>query len=245
MAPLNNYPVDRSTFRIIQGVQNSILFMVRDLDRRTVSVADFQTATIYITDPRSETLLMSRTLVPNGQQFVLTIMPSETANWPLGPLRYGIVAVRNDSTSTMLWTSMNYSPYSTLQLTPGPIPGPAPTLTFTWPGDTPPSLMELSDNNYYTSALPGAALYGFNNGMQTFNITMTNFSGGIRIDGSLLSMPVDDPASPDWAQVDLQTYSSFTGNVTLNEQGNYLWMRMVAIPAYGNLGTVDQTQYKR
>lgn len=241
MAPLNNYPVDRSSFRLIQGVQNTVQFLIKDLDRLPVNPAYFNTATMYISDPRSDTLLMQRNLVfaANGQ-YTLSILASETANWPLGSLRWGIVAVRNDGTSTMLWTDMNYSPYSNLTLTSGPIPGPAPTITVAWA-----DLMQLSDNNYYTSAFPGAAANGFNNGMQTFYISMTGFSGSIRIDGSLVSQPLDDPSSSDWFQVDLRTFSSNTGSVTLNEPGSFLWMRMVVLPMMGNTGTVDETQYKR
>lgn len=240
---LDNYPVNRTTFRLVRGVQNEIRFYVRDVDRKPVALGMSETLTINIVDLITDTTLMTRnfaTIDSSKGIYQLTILPAEMDEWPTTTaLRWSIKYNRADSSSVILWTDRSYSPYSTCTVTEGPAPAPASTVTML---NT--DLMPLVTNQLYSQALVGAATYGYQNGVQTFTASMTNFTGTVRIDASLATAPIDDGSSADWFQVDSQVYTANTGMVVLNETGNYLWMRVVVINAFGNTGTVDQILYK-
>lgn len=236
---MDNYPINRTDFRMVRGIQNEINFYVRDVDRKPVALINSETLTINIVDPATNTLLLQRNLTTIDSTqgiYLLTVLPSEMDAWATTSARWSLSYNRADGSTVLMWTDRAYSPYSTLKVTEGPVPGPAPTVVLTT-GD----FTTNADTNLYSNALVGASTHGFVGGAQTFMITMTGFSGQIRIDGSLIVAPVNTSASSDWFQVDLQTYTAKTGSVVLNEVGNYLWMRVVLI---GSTGTVNQVQYK-
>lgn len=236
---LDNYPVNRTDFRMVRGVQNEIRFYVRDLDRKPVPIGNSESFTINIVDIGTNTLLMTRNLTAldsaNGV-YLLTVLPSEMDSWATTPARWSLGYNRADGSTVLMWTDRSYSPYSTCTITEGPVPGPAPTVILQTN-----QLTMMNDGNLYSPALVGASAHGFVGGVQTFVITMTDLTGTVRIDGSLVVAPVNSPFSSDWFAVDQQTYSGQTGTVILNEIGNFLWMR-VAILA--TAGTINLIQYK-
>ena len=99
------------------------------------------------------------------------------------------------------------------------------------------SFAYLDRSNYSISAAGGldtrlhitSAQSGFLGGMQTFLITMTNFTGTIRIDGSFATAPVDDEFSSDWTQIDSASYVNSNTPAVFNEVGSFLWLRIVVI----------------
>lgn len=238
---MDNYPVNRTNFRMVRGIQNEVNFYVRDCDRKPVALGMSESLTIVITDPATDVLLMSRnlTVIDSTQGiYLLTVLPNEMDLWPTAPVRWSLSYNRVDGTTVLMWTDRNYSPYSELYVTKGPVPGPSPTIVVLWS-----DFVLMGDDNIYSPALIGAGYYGFTNGVQSFYMQQTTFTGSIRIDASLVLAPVDNDVSTDWFEVDLQTYTANTGYVLLNETGTYLWMRVVVLDGY--TGTINQIEYKR
>ena len=231
---INNYPVNRTDFRLVRGVVNEIVFFVRDIDRKPVALSVADSLTINIVDPLTETLLMSRDLTIYDLAkgiYQFSTLPSEMDTWPTGPLRWSIAHNRQSGDTVMLWTDLNYSPFSSLRVTDSPTPGPAPTQTLVWT-----AFSQLVDGNYYSSVLMGAAQDGYVNGMQSFVITLEDFTGTIRIDATLVSQPTADEG--DWFEVDHADYTAISGNTVIDVQGNYLWLRMVVTLTSGSLTEV-------
>ena len=248
---MNNYPVLRTDFRLVRGVTNEVVFFVRDIDRKPVSLNTGDTLTINIVDPKTQTLLMTRAftvfdLAKGIYQF--TTLPAEMDTWPTGPLRWSVAYTRASGGTILMWTDMNYSPYSSLYVTETPVPGPAPTVTIPWaefglltssdPSWTGPLPCPCS---YYNGPLAGAAQDGYLNGLQTFVPSMVGFTGTIEIDATLVTQPDMSAESPDWFSVVSTNYTAFTGNDTYDVIGNYLWLRVVVILVSGS---VTQIQYK-
>jgi hypothetical protein len=234
---LNNYPVNRTDFRLVRGVVNEIIFFVRDIDRKPVSLAAADSLTINIVDPHAETLLMSRDLTVFDLAkgiYQLSTLPSEMDTWPTGPLRWSIAHNRQSAGIVLLWTDLNYSPFSSLRVTDSPTPGPTPTKTLAWSEFSP-----LINGKYYSSSLVGAAQDGYVNGMQSFVVSLVDFTGAIQIDATLVSQPTTDEG--DWFEVDHIDYTALTGNTVIDVQGNYLWLRMVVTMTSGAL---TQVTYK-
>jgi hypothetical protein len=234
---MDNYPVNRTDFRLVRGIQNEINFYVRDVDRKPVVLGNTEILAINIFDQATDSLLMSRnftTIDATKGIYLLTVLPDEINDWPTAAMTWSVSYTRADGSTVILWTDRNYSPYSTLTVTKAPVPPPI--------GSTVVSTFDtLLDGNQYSPALRGSALNGFSGGTQTFNFFMTSFTGSIRLDASTLPAPINDEVSSDWFQVDLQNFSANTGNIVLNESGDFKWMRAVITQT---LGAVDQMQYR-
>lgn len=246
---MNNYPVLRTDFRLVRGVTNEVVFFIRDIDRKPVSTVSGDSLTINIVDPKTQTLLMTRAFTVFDLSkgiYQFTTLPAEMDTWPTGPLRWSVSYTRASGGTILLWTDMDYSPYSNLYITELPTPGPSPTVTIPWDEfgllTSDPSWNTLPcPCNYYYGPLAGAAQDGYLNGVQTFVPSMVGFTGTIEIDAALVAQPDMSAESPDWFSVDSTTYSDFTGNDTYNITGNYLWLRiMVTVTS----GSVTQVAYK-
>lgn len=243
MTILGNYPVDRTDFRLVRGVQNDILFFVRNLDRNPANTANFQTVTIHIIDPGSAILLMSRNLLtidPAGGLYMLTILPSETADWLTGALRWSVSVTRLDNSTVMLWTDRNYGPFGMAEMSDGPIPGPAaPTVLD-------PTTFLQNNLVAYSPMLPGSAQLGYQNGLQTFAIYPAGFTGSVEIDASLAAQPTTDT---DWFAISTTNYVFASTVDAISVTGSYVWLR-VLVTTSPNLvpnanGSISQILYKR
>jgi hypothetical protein len=250
---MNNYPVLRTDFRLVRGVTNEVVFFIRDIDRKPVSLGNGDTLTINIIDPATQTLLMTRDLTVFDLAkgiYQFATLPAEMDTWPTGPVRWSVSYTRASGGTIMMWTDMNYSPYSSLYVTESTLGGPAPTITIPWddfglltcPPRCSPSWPSLiPSTSYYHGPLAGAAQDGYLNGMQTFVPSMVDFTGTIEIDATLVAQPDMSAESPDWFSVSSTVYTAFTGNDTYNITGNYIWLRIAVI---WQSGSVTQIQYK-
>ena len=236
---MNNYPVLRTDFRLVRGVTNEVIFFIRDIDRKPVSLAMGDSLTINIVDPHTQTLLMSRALTVFDLDkgiYQFATLPAEMDTWPTGPVRWSVSYTRHSGGTIMMWTDQSYSPYSSLYVTESPSGGPAPTLTIPWS-----SFSLLTGASYYNGPLAGAAQDGYLNGMQTFVPTMVDFTGTVEIDASMVTQPDMSAESPDWFSISSTVYTAFTGNDTYDLTGNYLWLRILVILTSGS---VTQVTYK-
>ena len=115
------YSVRETDLRLIRGVQNEILFCVRDIDRKPVNMAISDSLIVQIIDIPTATLLMRRVLypidLPKGL-YQLVVMPNEMNDWPTGPVRWNMVRLRGTDV-VMLWTDQTYSPSGVLYIDKG------------------------------------------------------------------------------------------------------------------------------
>lgn len=220
---MNVYPVSRSEFRVIRGVQNEIIFQVRDIDHKPVTVTNSDTVTIHILNETANTVLMRRDLslidtIKGAYQLV--ILPGEMDHWLTGPLRYCMT--RNGK---MMWTDQSYGAYGMLLVSDGPLPGLASAVSATWDDFSP------GDGVWYSPTFVGAGQDSFTNGVHTFRVTMSDFTGTVRID----AIPIEQS---DWYPVLSRDYTDFDGTATLDVQGNFLALRVAVTE------DVMEVQYK-
>lgn len=236
---VNNFPVNRTDFRLVRGVQNEIIFFVRDVDRKPVSLADDDLLTITLVDTANDRLLMQRdlTVVDLAKGiYSLVTLSAEMDTWPSIAVRWSMAYTRADESTVLLWTDQNYSPYSTALITESPYPGPAVAITLLWDDLT----LEL-DDRYYSVALPGSAKDGFTDGLHTLAIYMASFSGTVELQGTVVADPDLSTTSSDWITATSVDYISETGLRVVDSPGDFIWTRVVVTVG---TGTIDHILYK-
>lgn len=251
---LRNDPVNRTDFYIVRNLENEVFFRVVDGARDALSGA---TLTFNLVD---QTVLLQRNLTPStlGRGlYLLTLTEDDTADLPLTTLRWSVSYLRDDGVTVMLWTE-NASPYSVARVVTGPV-STTSSRTLVWSDFSPltaapNSVFPINSSlpvtsatlptpdappQYYSAALVGSAQQPYTTGMQVFTLSMTDFKGTVRIDGSLTDQPHDDPSWPDWFEVASNDYTSITDTVTVSVEGRFVWMRLVVTPKSGSLDQVD------
>lgn len=77
-------------------------------------------------------------------------------------------------------------------------------------------------NHVVTGAnFPASGYYLTNKDLQTVSWNVTNLTGLLSIEASL----VDDPATDDWFAVHTETFDSTTATGYTNIHGNFIWIR--------------------
>lgn len=227
--PLHNYPMDRADFRLVQGVTNEIYVYIADLAMIAMT-GDF---VITFTDGD---VVLSKTLLLDDLtkgRYLFTLTPDDVAKLPLGVVRWSITVSRIGS-SVLLLTDRD-TPYSIAFVSENPVP-PTFDRVLVWDDFFPLT----GDGYYYCSALLGAAQQSFVYGTQSFTLSMTAFTGTVRIDATLSPQPNSSASSEDWFAVDSADYDAFTGDHDRTVDGNYVWVRLAVLPTAGSL---DQVQY--
>jgi hypothetical protein len=237
---LHNDPINRTDFRLVQGVINEIFFFVYDSARSPVPNANL---TINLTCPNS--LLVRAPLSVRDSArglYLLILQPDDIAAVPLGSIGWSISYQRYDLSTVLLWTDRN-SPYSTAMVSATPTPM-VPTQTIPWaefsPLTAPPGFgYPIACPQYYSSPLLGAAQRPYAFGMQSFVVYMTGFTGTIEVDGTLCAQPDDSASSADWFPLFTANYTSVSVDDTITIQGCYVWVRMVVTLVSGSLIKVE------
>ncbi len=172
-------------------------------------------------------LLLSRQMVVKDitrSLYTVTFLPSDIIDWDIGDYQYSVTITNSDSTITILYTDLDYSPYGVLTLTYGPFPVPAPVQTFD------PSTWNISNYFSYSSPLVGSAQFGYPQGSQTFVFYCTNYTGVVNIYGSLSSNP-NPTQMEDWFIITQPYFTNVNGPQQVTVNGNYLWL-MVQLPVF-------------
>lgn len=216
-----NYPQNRTDFRLVKGVTNHVEWFLRDIDRRPVTLTG-RTLRVRIVDPASDRLLMERNLtVIDAPKALLrfTVTPVEIEHWPVGDLRYTVVARTNTTgEEVLLYTDRNYGPVGVVRVTEDPNPLPSPILTVL------STDLVSRDGMLWSGALPGSMTAGHPAGVHTISIHRTGFVGRVTVQGSLMAAPSADDV--DWFDVEVSEAATATSDTTgLTVVANLLWVR--------------------
>jgi hypothetical protein len=262
-----NLPMIQYDTKIYKGITNSIDFVVKDNDRKTVKLVGQQlTAKIYRVDQSqgktpvplvgSQELLLKKTVAivdETAGKAQLILLPEEVHQWMPGLYRFNIISTTDQGVDTCLYTDINKNAYGTFQLIDGIAVSIAPAIEVL-ASDF--SVKPYGDYQvrYVTSALPGDAQTGQANGTHTVAIYTTNFQGRFWIQASL---SIEPPLDNEWFSIPIGTTTEFmifdsttVGNgqqyaKMVNFSLNAYWVRFIYYAdAVQNTGTFDKILYK-
>lgn len=181
-------------------------------------------------NPYNNVVLLTRQMVlvdPTRALYSVTITPSDMYDWAIGDYQYSVTVNNPDGSVGILYTDLDYSPYGTLALAPGPFPQPAPIKTMD------PTGWNVLSFYSYSPVLIGSAQFGYPQGSQTFTFYTNAYTGVVNIFGSLQASP-DPSNTADWFMITQPYYTLANGPQQVTVNGNYLWL-FVQLPVFQSM----------
>jgi len=221
-----NLPMNTNDFRVFKDVYNSIEFVVRNTDRKPINMMG-RSAEINLYDQRTSKLLHNTPLkVINEAKGICTleIAPDITSDWFLQTYSYSVVVTNADGTRHMLYVDQNESQRGFFELMQGPSFDPHPSFEISWEQFSLTS--EYIDSNHtslrYSTAFPGSMQRNNTSGLHTLVAYFNNFSGTLKIQGS-----VEDgsPTLNDWYDIKVLELDKKTGVEAVSFEANLMWVR--------------------
>lgn len=246
-----NSATTRIDFDVSKNVTNEIEFLLKDVDRRPISLVN-KNVIIYVVDTRSNTLILQKPLQAINEargHCRLTIAPSDISQWETTYYSYSLVLERIDGSQILIYCDQNRSSYGFMEVKAGPLPPPN-------------NIYEVNDQAFahqtygvtnqpvsgvpyrVTGGYPGAAQRDNRSGQHTIAIYCQNFLGTFKVQASLdNTQPTDDLG---WFDVEgaMQFIDHATGIVSLSFQGSLMWVRFLYIPDPTNTGSITKVLFK-
>lgn len=239
-----NSATNKVDFDVSKNVHNEIEFLLKDIDRKAVSLTG-KTLVIYIVNQADRSLKLQKTLqvinAPRGH-CRLTLTPSDIADWDTGYLAYSITIMRADQTQVLVHQDQNRSQYGFLEVKQGPLPCPQKATTIT----TEEFAMDVvnGETKYITGAFVGAAQRDNRSGKHTLAIYSKAFTGKFKIQASLENgVPTSDLEWFDLPESDV-TLTNKSGITNVEFQGSFMWVRFMYIPSEFNTGSITKSLFK-
>lgn len=239
-----------SDFRVFHGVVNQLDFVVRDNDRKPVSLTG-KTLTARITNHYTGEQVIQKDLISITDHLGLArLVLSDTELGPLTPGNYvySITLTDEELTTKPLYQDRNQTGLGFIILESGVVPQPRQPLTITQfqsrtvQGGAPELLGAQINGSYqFSNSFATNRTLGYNNGVHTFIVQALDFTGKFWIQGNNGTVASD--RDDEWFVIDNQIQLSLdaaTGNFSFSVVNNSVWTRVVYQPNSVNTGTIQQ-----
>lgn len=243
-----NLPNNRFDINVYKGDNSTIDFVVRDTDRKPISLMD-KTLTAWISNVQNDELVLKRDLIVIDDvagHVRLCLFDGDLLNWAPGFYQYAITYLQDDGKQGFVYTNQAFRAIGTFELHDGVIPATAFTIEVIVFNSDIGDFFDNTDDSFVSSAVSGAAQTNLTNTLHTMAVYLTSFSGVFTIEATLDEVVPTDPNS--WYTVDTGTTLTFTvptsGIVHVNFSANVNWVRFRYIPDLLNLGTIDKILYR-
>jgi len=241
-----NMALSDSDFKVHKGADTLIEFSLRNNDRKPINLVGKE-AMVTIIDITNESILFQKNIkILNESKGLvqLKLSSAEISSWPTGFLRYSALLINEDGTKTLLATDLNSSSTGTIEVKGDALPGLFEPVVLDPLKFTPIEFKDVSlafntpDTRFVSDAIIGDAQKGFSDGLHTFSVKGTNFTGELSVLGSLEPLPSSNIVAPvvDWFPIQLTadstilSFTDFTGIQAFNFISNITWLKFVWKP---------------
>lgn len=240
-----NLPNNRFDINVYKGDNNTIDFVVRDTDRKPISLID-KTLTAWITNIQNNELVLKRDLIvidDTAGQVRLCLFDGDLLNWATGFYQYAITFLQDDGKQGFVYTNQAFRALGTFELRDGVIPATAFTIEITIFNFNMGDFFDNTDDSFVSTAVSGAAQTNLTNSLHTVAIYLTAYCGTVTIEATLDETV---PTNPDsWYIVSTLPFTSpTTGIQHVNFDANINWVRFRHLPDLLNTGTLDKVLYR-
>lgn len=242
----NNLPLSDSDFKAYKGADTDIEFSIRNNDRQPVNLIGKSLLATIINQSNGSTVLQKDLRVIDDKKGIvrLSLSPAEVSDWTAGFYTYSVLILNEDGTQNLLAMDQNQKATGTIELKENALPNIFKPTVMDPSKFAPVEFEDLSTalnqgtTRFVGSAIPGDAQKGFTDGLHTFTVHTTNFTGLLFVFGSLEPNPTVNMIEPiiDWFEIALTAtgsplvFDESTGIQAFNFISNVSWVRFVWEP---------------
>jgi hypothetical protein len=257
-APNINWPMIQYDTKIFKGVPNNIEFAIKNNDRKTVKLVDYQLeAQIQAVNSPSDSkgffpeLILTKQCIIIDELFGkarLQLLPEEIDTWSPGYYRYVIRLTDGANNSEYLYTDVNKSAFGIFELKEGVVSSLAPAITIDSTHFTATPISSFNETCFVSSGIQGDSQTGRTNGTHTIAVYHNNFQGKFWVQGSLNNEP---PLESEWFDIKLSADNDYltilkdtTSPTLISFTMNLYWLRFIYKEDAANTGKFLQVLYK-
>jgi len=255
----NNMPFRDSDFKIYRGAFNPIEFIVRDNDRKPISLIGKSLTMTVIDFYTNLTIIQKDVIILDAAKGRIKVIfpPQEIAEWVNGFYKYSILMNNEDGTNQLLFVDQNQNAGGFFELIEGVLPELVESVValgedFTTVNVAPPT---TDPTRFISSAFPGDAIFCEVDGLHTVAVYLDNYAGKFFIQGSLEETP--SPNDSDWFDIQLTATTpffefgntplpndTFTGIEAFTFTASVRWVRFKHVPDFDNPGKLIKVLYR-
>ena len=233
-------PLNYRKLVAFKNIDNEFYFFVKNQDRKPIKLHGMEVTASFV-DRRTKSRIFAKkcqTIDPDAGSLRLIINPGDISTAEIG--NYDLVLTYKDGRglNLTLYADVNYRPNLICEISDSAHAVPlTTTVVDTW--------IHNDATNYHVSErTEGPHYYHKRNGLITFGVHCTGYSGNVYLQGS----QADYPDETDWYNIELSAvldyyaFTSFTGIEPFSKHSNCKWLR-VQWSSNGS-GTVDKVTFR-
>ena len=224
-----------------RGVSNPISFTFKNEDQKAQDITS-KTYEFTVIDTESKKSVLTKTLtilddgstVSTKGDASCTITEGDLLELDAKFYNFSVKEVKSDGSREVTYANTGYAAAGTIELLDGAYP------EFT--DSTSVSAFTLSGDTFTSSAIDGKPGINNNQALHTIAIYPNNFSGTLKIEGTMVST---SPTDNDYFTITTSTLSSASSVSSLNFTGVFQNVRFVADRTSGTTGRIDKILYRQ
>ena len=224
-----------------RGVSNPISFTFKNEDQKAQDITS-KTYEFNVIDTESKISVLTKTLtilddgstVSTKGDASCTITEGDLLELDAKFYNFSVKEVKSDGSREVTYANTGYAAAGTIELLDGAYP------EFT--DSTSVSAFTLSGDTFTSSAIDGKPGINNNQALHTIAIYPNNFSGTLKVEGTMVST---SPTDNDYFTITTSTLSSASSVSSLNFTGVFQNVRFVADRTSGTTGRIDKILYRQ
>ena len=224
-----------------RGVSNPISFTFKNEDQKAQDITS-KTYEFTVIDTESKISVLTKTLtilddgstVSTKGDASCTITEGDLLELDAKFYNFSVKEVKSDGSREVTYANTGYAAAGTIELLDGAYP------EFT--DSTSVSAFTLSGDKFTSSAIDGKPGINNNQALHTIAIYPNNFSGTLKVEGTMVST---SPTDNDYFTITTSTLSSASSVSSLNFTGVFQNVRFVADRTSGTTGRIDKILYRQ
>ena len=224
-----------------RGVNNPITFTFKNEDQKAQNISS-KTYEFNIVDTESKKSVITKTLTILDDGSTVSTKGDASCTITEGDLlelnakfyNFSVKEVKSDGSREVTYANTGYAAAGTIELLDGAYP------EFT--DSTSVSAFTLSGDTFTSSAIDGKPGINNNQALHTIAIYPNNFSGTLKVEGTMVST---SPTDNDYFTITTSTLSSASSVSSLNFTGVFQNVRFVADRTSGTTGRIDKILYRQ
>jgi hypothetical protein len=230
---LDNRPMNNRKLHAHKGLTNTIIFNVRDRDRKLQDLADSELVA-YLINPSTRSRLLTKRLHNTEDTGLVLLYLTEGDLQNIFPGLYTMVVTIVDQIhgATPVYTNQNNDVRFDIEISDQALIDPVETQVDTEFTQVSGDDFGTDQNIFASSALLGNLERNFQNAQHSIAVYTDNYTGNIKIQAScILVTPSSNSNSKDWFDIETIPLENFSGITHRTFVVNANWIRVLSFPA--------------